>query len=128
MQTAVGSVTGWTCDRCGMPVGGTFGDGCVEIAYWPAAPVDGVTTPGVQFAVHHTACDRPGAAAPVSYLVGCARVQTPAAWASCIARTAEHAWMTKDDVVAMVEFWFESRGERLPDVLDAPDPTMRRAP
>lgn len=118
--------TSWTCEVCDAPIGAPFADGCVEISYWPASPASGVAAPGVEFEVRHTGCDRGAGAAPVSYLVGCARVRTPIEWAACVAATAEHAWMTKRDVVAMHAFWYEARGLSLPSGPDVPEPSPRR--
>jgi hypothetical protein len=112
---------GWTCQVCGTPIGTPFGDGCVEFAYDPT-----VAAPAVELRVHHTLCDRASAPAPVSYLIGCTRVATLAAWAACVRRMAEHEWVAKADVVAMTTFWFEARGEPVPTGGDAPDPTPRR--
>jgi hypothetical protein len=119
----------WTCDVCGGPIGAPFGDGCVEFAYRPtAAPAP--RAPAVELGAHHTACDRAAASvagrAPVSYLIACARVATPATWAACVRRMADYDWVTKVDVVAMTTFWFEAHGQPVPTGDDAPDPTPRR--
>jgi hypothetical protein len=123
--------TNWVCQICKEPIAEPKPNGVVEVINIDinldpigSYPVEASKGPGegdtpfpeqkIGFVARHVDCirdqDQQG------YVIGISTIQTLESWIGWILHLEEKTWMSRYDLLRMLEFWWTHKGEHAPTI------------